>query len=332
MFIIKTLITAIMEHNLNRKLIEAVTKSPHAGKNPVSYLKDLLNISKESVYRRLNDQVPFTFQEAAIIATDLKFSIDKIIMPDGNIPGGTIDIPAIFTGNLNHTVSYVKKISAAGSTKILMSVNTLSFLTLLLKEELCKFLYYKTLHQLGAVPLCFPYSELQVPAEIRKMQKEFNYYLNNSSPEIIYIFDKTLFQGIVDEILYYHSRRLIKVQELEILKENLLGLLQKYEDITWLGNAGNGPQYSFYFSGFKINSNILHCECDDDIFSQYWINTMNPVNIHDRESCMIQKKWIESLKKYSTLITQANEMMQTDFLDKQRALINAIDTRLSGKI
>lgn len=317
-----------MEHNLNKRLIEIIIKLNHTGKSPVSYLREILNISKESVYRRLNDQVPFTFQEAAIIATDLKFSIDKIIMPENNILNGAIDIPAIFIGNLEHTVSYMKKISTAGSTKILMSVNTLPFLSHLLKEDLCKFLYYKTLHQLGAVPLCFPYSELQVPAEIRKMQKEFNYYLNNSSLEIVYIFDKSLFQGIVDEILYYHYRKLIKTRELVILKENLLEILQQYENITWLGNAGNGPQYNFYFSGFKINSNMLHCECDDDVFSQYWINTMNPVTMHHRESCMIQKKWIESLKKYSTLITQANEMMQTDFLDKQRAIINAIDTRL----
>jgi hypothetical protein len=54
----------------------------------------------------------------------------------------------------------------------------------------------------------------------------------------------------------------------------------------------------------------------------FWIFSINPVNIFSPELCKLQKKWLLSLKRQSTLISQSNEILQNDFFDSQRAFLN----------
>ncbi len=62
----------------NTNLIEAAKeKFPPKGQL-ADMLMDTLYIGKEAIYRRLRGEVPFTFQEAAIISKELGISLDRI--------------------------------------------------------------------------------------------------------------------------------------------------------------------------------------------------------------------------------------------------------------
>lgn len=69
----------MMTNSPNANLIEAMKdKLPVKGKL-ADMLMDTLYIGKEAVYRRLRGEVPFTFQEAALVSRKLGISLDTII-------------------------------------------------------------------------------------------------------------------------------------------------------------------------------------------------------------------------------------------------------------
>ena len=65
-------------NELNTNLIEAAKEKFPAKGQLANILMDTLYMGKEAIYRRLRGEVPFTFQEAAIISKELGISLDRI--------------------------------------------------------------------------------------------------------------------------------------------------------------------------------------------------------------------------------------------------------------
>lgn len=65
--------------SLNELLIQAMESKIPDGTRLANVLIDILFIGKEAVYRRLRGEVPFTLNEAAIIAQELGISLDNTI-------------------------------------------------------------------------------------------------------------------------------------------------------------------------------------------------------------------------------------------------------------
>ena len=65
-------------NELNTNLIEAAKERFPAKGQLANILMDTLYMGKEAIYRRLRGEVPFTFQEAAVISKELGISLDRI--------------------------------------------------------------------------------------------------------------------------------------------------------------------------------------------------------------------------------------------------------------
>src|SRR5215510_8773831 len=60
---------------LSTKILESIPENI----KPIEFLTELLNIGKESAYRRMRSEIPFTFEEITKLALELDFSVDEII-------------------------------------------------------------------------------------------------------------------------------------------------------------------------------------------------------------------------------------------------------------
>lgn len=61
---------------------------------------------------------------------------------------------------------------------------------------------------------------------------------------------------------------------------------------------------------------------DDIEESNFWIYPPKSTRMNDPEICASHKEWLNSLKRYSTLITVANENVLAKFNSKQMDYIN----------
>jgi hypothetical protein len=317
--------------DLNEIIVNTVLKNIPKNIKPVIYLMELLNLSRESVYRRIRKDIPFSMDELTKLALTLNFSLDEIVEGSKREriffdlglknPGNSIDL---FSAVFQEYNSYISNLSKAKNSSVFMALNCIYPLFTVFFSNLFKFHYFKWLVETqDNLPKDY-FSNLVLPQELsllqQKISEEIKYARN-----VTIILSPNISLSIIKDIQYYYQRRLINKDDVEILKKDLLKMSDFSENVAKTGRLeGGDSQIDIYISIPYINSNTIYLEYDDVSEVHYWIYSNNPMIIKNSEISNIQKKWFLSLKKSSTLITQSNEILQADFFETQRKLINKL--------
>jgi len=309
---------------LSVKILESIPENI----KPIEFLTELLNIGKESAYRRMRSEIPFTFEEITKLALELDFSVDEII---GKNKEERIFLDLQVNSTSNHEESflammheyykYCELISNAQTKEVLVALNRVSLASIIGFDTLFKWYYYNWKHQTYNISLNDPFAETYIPPEINVIRQQFK----NLRPNIYnvhYIIDRDIFQNMVREIQYYYNRKLITDNEIAILKEELLLVLKSIETIMQTGCNESGASANYYLSLLDIETNTNCAIFDGNIASLYWMHPVNSICIVNQEICNMQKRWIESIKKYSILVTLSNEILQAEFINKQVECLN----------
>lgn len=97
-----------------------------------------------------------------------------------------------------------------------------------------------------------------------------------------------------------------------------------FPDLSVKGEFNNGNKLSIYLSNINFEttySYISKKNFEVSLFSIYSLNSMDSQNPH---ICRMQKKWIQSLKRHSTQISESGETQRIAFLEKQKNIIAAL--------
>ncbi|MDR1762489.1 MAG: hypothetical protein LBR64_00835 [Dysgonamonadaceae bacterium] len=325
-----------MDKRLNELLTRKIlTKIPNNIK-PIDYLIEVLGIGKESVYRRMRSEIPFTFEEITKIAINLGLSIDEIIgwnkrervFFDLNTSSCS---PAedSFSSILGNYQKYLDLACESRDLEIMVTVNKIISLFAIISDSdtIFKFYYYRWLQQGNRDIQDMPLSEIAVPKHILEAKKEIKAKIERLD-NVSVILDKDAIIHSVREIQYYFNRKLITNDEIQMLKTELKLFLEYFERLMLRGYNLNGKAYHIYLSLLSVASNSIYCRYGSNFISHYWIYETNSVAIMSMEMCQMHKRWIDSLKKSSVLITQSNEILQAAFLSKQKEYIESITNDL----
>jgi hypothetical protein len=97
----------------NKHIVEAIRSKLGAQDDLSSILAGLLHLSKSAIYRKINGEVPFSLQEAALLAQRFQISFDNLILGGGNATGFMFNM---MPDTLHTDVEYYRK--ALKATKI----------------------------------------------------------------------------------------------------------------------------------------------------------------------------------------------------------------------
>jgi len=315
-----------MESELNKRIVTNVLKHISKNKKPVIYLVNTLNISRESAYRRIRGDIPFSVDELITLATNLDFSIDSIYDQEkqnhafndfSRMGNNTNDF---FLLMLKKYSELTGKIRYAKNLKTIMAFNSFPPAFYADYLNLFKFMFYKWLHQDNDTYRNKLYSETVLPDEVVIFQRKMKGNLIQGN-NVILILDMNIFLNLIKEIQYYYHRKLLTNDEMLLLKEDTLRLIEQYDNIVQTGEYGYA-KIQIYLSSLCVNSNTIYYDYDDKVEPLFWIFTINPVIIQNKGIISMQLRWLNSLKRHSTLITQSNEIMQTEFFYRQREYID----------
>jgi len=315
-----------MESDLNKRLVENVLKHIPENKKPVIYLVNTLNISRESAYRRMRGDIPFTVEELITLATKLEFSIDDVYDQEKQ-NHAFFDYSRMGKGATNFFLIMLKKynellekISYSKKVEIMMAFNMLPPPFYSNFNNLFKFVYYKWLYQDTEINRNMLYSEIVLPDEIAILQKKLKKNILKNA-NVTFILDMGIFLNLIKEMQYFHQRKFITNDELLLLKEEMQHFIGFYEDMVQTG-LHESAKIQLYLSTLCVNSNTVCYKYDDKVDPLFWIYTINPVVIQNAEFASMQLKWFNSLKRQSALITQSNEILQAEFFFQQREYID----------
>lgn len=320
----------MMKKHIVKELIDEMKERIPQGQNLANYLADTLCIGKEAVYRRLRGEVAFTLDEVAAISSHLGISIDQII---GNHLSNRVTFDLNLQRSSDLMESYLEIIerylqifhSPKGheNTEIYSASNTIPFTFYSSYEYLSRFRLCRWIYQNGKIKTPNSLGEMQVPEKIVTAHKKLSESIKKSR-KIYFIWDANIFSSFAKEIKYFAGLNLISSADVLHLKRELQQILNDLEELSVRGSFKEGNEIFIYLSNIDFEttySYITRKDFQTSIFRVYSINSMDSQSPH---ICQMQKSWIQSLKRHSTLISGSGETQRIDFLEKQRSIIEIL--------
>ena len=322
--------TIMMTNNPNANLIEAMKEKLPLKGQLADMLMDTLYIGKEAVYRRLRGEVPFTLQESALISRkNWVYRLDKIIglsfKSNAMFNINIVDYDDPFESYYNILEKYVSLINTMPddpSSVMGTSANIIPQTLYLKHELLAKFRLFKWMYQNKYID-CKSFEELDIPPKLVNIQKNY-VAMTRHIHSIDYIWDNMIFQHLINDIQYFASIHLISDETKEEIKNELFLLADELEKLAINGKTADGNRVRIYVSNINFEATYSYVDTNNLQLSLIRIYSINSITTMDNEIFCTLKEWIQSLKKFSTLISESGEMQRIQFFKQQREIIDAL--------
>jgi DNA-directed RNA polymerase subunit F len=316
-----------MNKNIKTIVIDKILELIPSHIKPVDYLSEVLDISRESAYRRLRGKMSFYFEELITLSELLGFSLDELVALKPDNTKVLIDIkinkdPA--AGFLEKMERYKIDVDNRCMDKSSSSILALNYLPAefcVHRKSLFKLSYYLWLHWKERGILKPKYSEIEISPELEELRryidKKVRRLENNS-----FILDPNVFYTPLKLVCYFRDLGLIDNENIKSIKEDLHNMINAIEREVRISDLHPEGNNYFYLSNFNIDVNSGYYTWNGNISSSFALNFFNRIVITNPEICEAHKEWFLSLKKYSTLISGSNEVAQAEYFKKQREYVN----------
>ncbi|MDR2414615.1 MAG: hypothetical protein LBD64_06480 [Odoribacteraceae bacterium] len=300
------------------------------GRNLASTLSDFLCIGREAAYRRLRGEVPFTFAEAVIMAEKLNLSLDAIACNsrEDSIPFFYTAISYSDSSDKNYELflrnvnAYERAREDPGSElgiamNMIPSVFTAKYL------HLTRLRCYKWTYQHEGRENMIPYSELSFPDRFTELCRRYVRAVEGIKTTFI-ILDPMIFRYLINDIRYFNGVGLLLDEEKEKIQAELLLMLDDMERAATNGKYDSGNPLFFYISNINFESTYSYTVYKHGSVSCLSIFTLNVLASVDPVMFSMIREWVLSLKRLSTLISEAGEMPRRIFFKEQREIIGKL--------
>lgn len=320
----------MLNHELNNNLISAVKNKLPQGTNLANALMDMLFIGREAVYRRLRGEVPFTFAEATLISRRLDIPLDSLAGDDGK-GYAVFDVYYSYTQEdinaycsmIQSQVAVYSKLAEDEIAQLQIACNILPFMLVYNYAGLSKFLLFKWLYQRGTITQGTNFEAFELPPNLTELHRQYVAAVRNLK-HVSCIFDHTVFDNLLSNLKYFYNIGLLNAADMAMMKNDLLAMVDELEGIAAKGHFHTGKDVQLYISSVNFDCSYGHISGQNIHMAIIKICSVNLISSTEIKLFEQMKVWIDSLRKFSTLISQSGEMQRISFFNKQRASINSL--------
>lgn len=101
-------------------------------------------------------------------------------------------------------------------------------------------------------------------------------------------------------------------------------LIDELEGLAAKGKTETGNTVRIYISHINFEANYGYLESAPLQLSLIRVYSINSITTRDSEMFQGLKDWIQSLKKFSTLISESGEMQRIQFFKQQREIVSTL--------
>jgi hypothetical protein len=288
------------------------------------YLADKLGTSRESAYRRIRGVVPFNFNEIADISRELGFSLDELsnqIREESELSVDNRKKPLTVQDNLQEMFreyyNYIEVMLQAPEHQVWMSARRLNLFFLLDYDTLFRFFYYRWIQRSASSLSAQSFSQIEVPDDIQEYRTKLRSKLRHIK-SAIFILDKHLFSSFIREVEYYYQRKLLSEGDVLHIRRELTVLLNRME--RQMKQVTSHHPHQFYLSQLEVENDSIYAVYKECHLSLYWLYPLKTLTVRNPAD-NIHRRWLESQKRLSALISGSNEILQVRFIEAQREAI-----------
>lgn len=311
------------------KLAELLRERLPAGENLAGKLTEILCIGREAVYRRLRGEVPFSFDEMASVSRHLGLSLDKIAgnaCSDDGFDVRLLSSPDTLRNYAEIAARYLKIFTYLANDptgEISTASNVIPFTFYAPYEYLSRFRLARWMFQNEQLGTAASLGDIPVPRTLIELQDQLSDTIRQVA-RTSFIWDGNIFRSFVDEVRYFRGLGVISAEDVEKIREELHRVLDDAEGFCIQGAFPNGNKLDIYLSNLFFGSTYSYAwkeGFESSLFRVYSVNFMD--SQHPR-ICRMQRDWIRSLKRHSTLISQSGEMQRIAFFTAQRRHVDTL--------
>jgi hypothetical protein len=292
-------------------------------------LMDLLSIEKESAYRRLRKEIVFPVHELVKIASAWNISLDEIV----GISSKQVTFKVQIWDYLNPSNEELKDMQLLvdnhDQVKDFPDMEYMEVSNRLSRILTSGFPYLNKLHLLKWMyqyvnEEVLEFSKIDFPKRVSALSLEY-YKTSKNIANVSFIWDQMLFNYLIHDINYFHSIYLISDREKELLKKDLHDLLDYMEEVAAKGCwPETGNKVSLYISQINIDTNYSYYYSDFVKLCRVHAFAKNEIFTYDQKMVENFKNWMQSKKKSSVQISEADEKSRITFFMEQRKLVDTL--------
>lgn len=318
--------------NLYNDFVDTLKKMYPEKSTLAEKISDILAIEKASVYRRLRGEIPFTLNEAGIIAEKLQISLDKIIglkaLDQSSFVNMILPLYNQFNGKdypeMGAFIEKVASVVKGKGSEMGMACNWIPSIFYYKYDHLLRFYIFKWGYRYNDTSY---YNTFEKVKQGDKMVESQAILLQNAvlHEKIICLWDPLVINAIVNDIKYFFSIRLINNEDLAILKQELSDLLQEVESAAAIGKIkGLNKQFELYLSSLDIETTIFYGKSETEWISMIGTFSIQYAVSYDERAYHKMKDWIDYLKRFSMLLSGVGEKERVLFFEEQRKIVESL--------
>lgn len=321
-----------MLQKFNEALIRAVCEHAPERVNPAQLLSERLNLGREAAYRRLRGEVPFSFGEAARLASVLDFSLDELAASEhaGNVLFRLkfIDFHSpitLYNELLERDIRFFHNMTSDSSAMLAMAGNVIPTEMYLQFEEMAKFRLYKWLYQHDATgPGVRTFEDLKLPEGLLSNFKEY-VRSAQSLATTHFVFDNSGIKHWIHALRAFRAMHLLSQESLERIRGEMYAILEYLERIAAAGEYPNGNKVFLYLSDIDLEATYSYVEASKFRFAGIGIFSLNALRTSDDKMFDYVKQWIRTQSRFATLISRSVERNRLLFFKRQRDFLSELE-------
>ena len=144
-------------------------------------------------------------------------------------------------------------------------------------------------------------------------------------PATTLIFDGSCTKRWVNAICAFRNMHLIRDESVEVLKAELLQMLDDLEEICVSGQFRSGRPVSVFISDMDIEATYCYLSAWHYRASCLEAFSINSLRSSDPDMFEHTKRWVLALSRFATLISCSGELQRIHFFKRQRAVVAELE-------
>lgn len=321
------------------RLIKNLKREVSKDNNLSDELSEVLNLSKESVYRRLRGETPFNLDELMLLRQKYNISLDSNTTP---VEGTKVEFLTLFNNDIDLSEYFlnIKKrfqmISTHPNTVTYNAAENLPFFRQLGYKHLAAFKNFFWSRSILNKPE-FQRQIFSINTENPDMEALFEdiYFLYNqiSSTEI---WTNHTIKGSLTQIEYYADCGLIDSQaSILALYQDMANLIIDLRDQArssrkYLKEGEAGGDFNLYLCELSLDNNYVLLYTDQPAYVAIGYNTFNSLQSTDQRLLNECWAWFQAMIEKSIPVSGISERFRFEFYRQNMDLIvNSAEKRLN---
>jgi hypothetical protein len=324
------------QDSIQSSFLDQVRKKVPPNVSFVDELAEILNISRDSAYRRMRAETVLSLDEVKKICTHFGVSLDSLLSPNGQIVSFHLraldDVEFTFEKYLKSILGNLEMVTGLPDTQVIYHAKDLPIFHYFLYPELAMFkiFFWVNTFTTNSKIEAEKYHSNLVPKEMMAIgERIWDKYALIHSTEII---GPEVLNITLRQISFARESGIIELSLAQTLCDHCVSLLndirKQAEQGSKKSDHGTGGKFEVYLNEVVIGDNTIFFKLGDKRVTYITHNNFNILTTSQESFCRLTEKHLENMMNKSIMISNSAAKERSRFFNELLTRVQDVKSKL----